>query len=93
MKKLIFILTLVIATTIIYGLGKSANLDNPNDTKSVSKNNLRELNSDQGSAKLKETARAPQKVKFLLYSNTVKADWSPSVWWNPQGANAGKDGC
>jgi len=90
MKKLVFLFTLVIATVIIYG---AANQNNPKDSKGTNKNNVAESKPYRDSIKSTETTLNSQKVTFLLYKGTVRADWSPSFWWNPQPANTGKPGC
>lgn len=89
MKKLVFLFTLVIATAIIYGTTNNDSLKDPkaNNNKGV------DSKTEKGSNKSKEVTKTTQKVTFLLYKGTQRADWSPSFWWNPQPANTGKPGC
>jgi hypothetical protein len=102
MKKIIFLLTLVLAITVNSGsklpvqdemAEKNAKPAALKDTKSINKPDATGSKTElQSNAKEKATQSTPG-ILFLISKDNGQASWTPSLWWSYKHSTAGQPGC
>jgi hypothetical protein len=98
MKKILFILPLVLAIAMIFSYKQSGqNVMAENhakqaitiDIKGINKSDIRESKADQESLTTKKTPEGRPRILFMLSNDKGLPGWPPSLLWT----NTGQSGC
>jgi hypothetical protein len=102
MKKIKFLLTLVLVITMISaerlsaqneGVEKNAKPAAAKDSKGINKPHVTESNVTGESLEKKSTDESEPGILFLLSKDPGQVVWSPSLWWSYKHSKTGQPGC
>ncbi len=102
MKKMIFLVSLVLVTVIMHGYKHSGpNEASERNGKTVPQKDLKSLNNaranETNTYKESQTSKfgsdEKPKILLMLTNETGMKKWSPSLWWSYKPVNPGKPGC